>query len=96
MSATRAVAALVGAALVVAACGGGGSNAFAHGKKACRKGVPRIVIENAKVNPTMRGAFAQDLRNFVHRTLPKDDYKQAFDGCVDAIWSKELGPRPSP
>jgi hypothetical protein len=87
---------VLGSALL-ASCGGGGSKAaFNHGKKACRSGVPAVVIENAKVNPRVREDFAQDLRNYVHRTLPKDDYEAAFKGCVDAVWSPQLGQRPKP
>jgi hypothetical protein len=82
---------------VLSSCGGGGTKAaFNHGKKACRSGVPAVVIENARINPRVRPDFAQDLRNYVHRTLPNDDYDSAFKGCVDAVWSKELGERPKP
>jgi hypothetical protein len=58
--------------------------------------MPSSVRDGAGRAPDTPAEFAARLRYYVRSQLRNLPYRLAFRGCLDAVWSPRLGPRPSP
>jgi hypothetical protein len=66
-----------------------------NGYYACQN-MTRWVRGRAGRAPDTPAKFAARLRYYVHKQLHELAYRPSFLGCLDAIWTPKLGPRPSP
>ena len=66
-----------------------------NGFFACQN-LPAGVRDGAGRSPDTPPEYASRLRRYVRLQLRNLAYPQAFRGCLDAVWSTKLGPRPAP
>ena len=66
-----------------------------NGHYACQN-MPSGVRGRAGRAPDTPAKFAARLRYYVHKQLHELAYRPSFVGCLDAVWTPKLGPRPAP